>query len=204
MSQVMVEQSVFSYLKEHEQEMLEDLVGFVKKESPSYSKDLVDQCGMYLTELFQKRLGVGYEIIEEKEVGNHLKFTIGEGEKRLLIIGHFDTVWEKGRLSLRTEGNKLYGPGILDMKGGIVQSIWAIKAIQELGLALDKKIVFFCNSDEEIGSISSKKYIEEEAQRSEAVLVAEPAVAGSGALKTSRKGAGIFTVKVWGRAKTCG
>ncbi len=111
---------------------------------------------MYLTQLFHKRLGVGYEIIEEKEVGNHLKFTIGEGEKQLLIIGHFDTVWEKGRLSLRTEGNKLYGPGILDMKGGIVQSIWAIKAIQELGLSLDKKIVFFCNSDEEIGSISSK------------------------------------------------
>ncbi|PEU55828.1 peptidase M20 [Priestia megaterium] len=204
LSQVMVEQSVFSYLKEHEQEMLKDLVGFVKKESPSYSKELVDQCGMYLTQLFHKRLGVGYEIIEEKEVGNHLKFTIGEGEKQLLIIGHFDTVWEKGRLSLRTEGNKLYGPGILDMKGGIVQSIWAIKAIQELGLSLDKKIVFFCNSDEEIGSISSKKYIEEEAQRSEAVLVAEPAVAGSGALKTSRKGAGIFTVKAWGRAAHAG
>ena len=54
MSQVMVEQSVFSYLKEHEQEMLEDLVGFVKKESPSYSKELVYQCGMYLTQLFQK------------------------------------------------------------------------------------------------------------------------------------------------------
>ena len=71
-----------------------------------------------------------------------MKFTIGEGEKQLLIIGHFDTVWEKGRLSLRTEGNKLYGPGILDMKGGIIQSIWAIKAIQELGLSLDKNCVF--------------------------------------------------------------
>ncbi|RDZ12381.1 peptidase M20 [Priestia megaterium] len=185
--------------------MLDDLIEFVKKESPSSNKKLVDECGAYLTDLFQCRLDLEhYEVIKEARVGNHMKFTIGKGEQQILIIGHFDTVWEKGRLKLKKEGNKLFGPGILDMKGGIIQSLWAIKAIQELALPLNKKIVFLCNSDEEIGSIASKKYIEEEAKKSEAVLVAEPAVAGSGALKTSRKGAGIFNLKIWGRAAHAG
>ncbi|MGE7760298.1 M20 family metallopeptidase [Peribacillus sp. NPDC097895] len=204
MSKLLIEKTVSSYLQDHEQAMLDDLIEFVKKESPSYNKELVDECGTYLSQLFQRRLDVGYEIIEETKVGNHLKFTIGEGEQQILIIGHFDTVWQEGRLKLRREGNKLYGPGILDMKGGIIQSLWAIKAIQELKLSLNKKIVFLCNSDEEIGSIASKEYIEEEAKKSDAVLVAEPAVAGSGALKTARKGTGIFKIKVWGRAAHAG
>ncbi|MFS0597288.1 M20 family metallopeptidase [Peribacillus frigoritolerans] len=204
MSKLLIEKNVSSYLQDHEQAMLDDLIEFVKKESPSYNKELVDECGTYLSQLFQRRLDVGYELIEETKVGNHLKFTIGEGEQQILIIGHFDTVWKEGRLKLRREGNKLYGPGILDMKGGIIQSLWAIKAIQELELPLNKKIVFLCNSDEEIGSIASKEYIEEEAKKSDAVLVAEPAVAGSGALKTARKGTGIFKLKVWGRAAHAG
>lgn len=204
MSKLLIEKNVSSYLQDHEQAMLDDLIEFVKKESPSYNKELVDECGTYLSQLFQRRLDVGYEVIEETKVGNHLKFTIGEGEQQILIIGHFDTVWKEGRLKLRREGNKLYGPGILDMKGGIIQSLWAIKAIQELKLPLNKKIVFLCNSDEEIGSIASKEYIEEEAKKSDAVLVAEPSVAGSGALKTARKGTGIFKLKVWGRAAHAG
>ncbi|MFP5114189.1 M20 family metallopeptidase [Bacillaceae bacterium C204] len=199
-----MEKTVYSYLYDHEQAMLDDLIEFVKKESPSYDKKLVDECGTYLTHLFQRRLDVSYELIKETKVGNHMKFTIGEGEHQILIIGHFDTVWEKGRLNLKREGNKLYGPGILDMKGGIIQSLWAIKAIQELKLPLNKKIVFLCNSDEEIGSVASKEYIEEEAKKSCAVLVAEPAVAGSGALKTARKGVGVFTLKIWGRAAHAG
>ncbi|MGZ0879400.1 M20 family metallopeptidase (plasmid) [Priestia megaterium] len=205
MSQLLTKQTIYSYLQDHEQDMLDDLIEFVKKESPSCNKELVDECGTYLTHLFQCRLDIEhYEAIKETKVGNHMKFTIGKGEQQILIIGHFDTVWEKGRLKLKKEGNKLFGPGILDMKGGIIQSLWAIKAIQELELPLNKKIVFLCNSDEEIGSIASKEYIEEEAKKSEAVLVAEPAVAGSGALKTSRKGAGIFKLKIWGRAAHAG
>lgn len=205
LGKLLTPQTIHSYLEEHEQAMLDDLIKFVKKESPSRNKKLVDECGAYLTDLFQYRLDVEhYEVIKEDKVGNHMKFTIGKGEQQILIIGHFDTVWEKGRLKLKKEGNKLFGPGILDMKGGIIQSLWAIKAIQELQLPLNKKIVFLCNSDEEIGSIASKKYIEEEAKKSEAVLVAEPAVAGSGALKTSRKGAGIFNLKIWGRAAHAG
>lgn len=195
---------ILNYLQTNEQEILQDLEEFVKKESPSRDKALVDECGHYLQELFQKHLDVTPEVFTEKEVGNHLKFTIGDGEKQILIIGHFDTVWEKGRLSYRVEGNKAYGPGILDMKGGMVQAIWAVKAIRELGMSMNKKIVFLCNSDEEIGSIHSRKYIEEEARKSEVALVAEAAVAKTGALKTARKGVGIFKLKVWGRAAHSG
>src|SRR5690606_2598994 len=94
----------------------------------------------------------------------------------------------EGDLTFKIEGNKVYGPGILDMKGGLVQSIWALKAIKDLKLKLTKKVVFLCTSDEEIGSPSSRRLIEKEAKRSKVALVTEPPVAGTGALKTGRKG----------------
>lgn len=199
-----VSKGLLDYLKSHEKEILEDLEGLVKKESPSSNKALVDECGEHLQELFVKRLGAQAEVITQSEVGNHLKFTWGDAKEQLLIIGHFDTVWDQGRLPYRIEGNKAYGPGIFDMKGGIIQSLWALKAIKDSGLPLQKKIVFLCNSDEEIGSIHSRKYIEEEAQKSSAVLIVEPAVANSGALKTSRKGVGIFSIVVHGRSTHAG
>ena len=195
---------LIEYLRLHQDEMLSDLEQFVKKDSPSQDKALVDECGLYLRELFAKHLGVEAEVFEQTEVGNHLKFTLGQGSEQILIVGHFDTVWDKGRLQYRVEGNKAYGPGILDMKGGIIQSLWALKAIKELGLPLNKKVVFLCNSDEEIGSVHSRKLIEEEAVKSACVLVAEPGEAHTGALKTSRKGVGIFDLKVYGRSAHAG
>lgn len=201
MSQV---SKVKAYLDQHQNDILADLEQFVKKESPSEDKPLVDECGRFLRELFAKHLGVEAEVLPQTQVGDHLKFTVGQGEEQILIVGHFDTVWDQGRLQYRVEGNQAYGPGILDMKGGIVQSLWALKAIKDLGLTLNKKIVFFCNSDEEIGSEHSRAYIEEEALKSKWVLVAEPAVAHTGALKTSRKGVGMFDVKIVGRAAHSG
>ncbi|GGK35097.1 hypothetical protein GCM10010965_30090 [Caldalkalibacillus thermarum] len=102
------------------------------------------------------------------------------------------------------EGNRAYGPGILDMKSGIIQSLWALKALKELGVRLDKKVVFLCNTDEEIGSVTSRPLIETEARKSKVALIPEPAVANSGALKTSRKGIGIFRLKVKGIATHAG
>jgi len=111
LSQLLTKQTIYSYLQDHEQDMLDDLIEFVKKESPSCNKELVDECGTYLTHLFQRQLDIEhYEVIKETKVGNHLKFTIGKGEQQILIIGHFDTVWEKGRLKLKKEGNKLLDP----------------------------------------------------------------------------------------------
>lgn len=192
------------YLENHVNEILLDLESFVKKDSPSMDKTLVDECGTYLQQLFKNHLDVEPEVFTQTEVGNHLKFTIGHGEKQILILGHFDTVWDKGSLQYRVEGNKAYGPGILDMKSGLIQAIWALKAIRELGLSVNKKIVFFCNSDEEIGSKHSREFIEQESRKSTYALVAEPAEAHTGALKTARKGVGQFIVKVRGRASHAG
>lgn len=69
MSKLLIENDVSSYLEVHKQDMLDDLIEFVRKESPSYNKELVDECGTYLSQLFQKRLDVGYELIEEKKWG---------------------------------------------------------------------------------------------------------------------------------------
>lgn len=196
--------TILNYLRENQINMLQSLEKFVKAESPSTKKDLVDRCGETLQELFLEHLGLQGEIFPQSNVGNHMKFTYGEGDDQILIVGHFDTVWDQGRLPYRIEGNRAYGPGIFDMKGGVIQSLWAIKALKDLGIRINKKIVFLCNSDEEIGSRTSRKLIENEARKSKAVFIPEPPVANSGALKTSRKGVGIYKIKVKGVASHAG
>jgi glutamate carboxypeptidase len=195
---------ILYYLKENQTSILQSLERFVRAESPSGQKGLVDQCGGVLEELFFEHLGIRGETISQSEVGNHLKFTYGEGNEQILIIGHFDTVWDLGRLPYRIEENRAYGPGIFDMKGGIIQCLWALKTLKNLGINLNKKIVFLCNSDEEIGSITSRSIIEAEAKKSKAVFIPEPSVSKTGALKTSRKGVGIFKIKVKGVASHAG
>lgn len=190
--------NIYDYLKDHEAEIMITLERFVKAESPSNRKSLVDHCGNVLSELFYEHLSTKPEIIQQSEVGNHLQFSVGEGNEQILVVGHFDTVWEPGRLTYRVEPDRIYGPGILDMKAGIIQAMWAAKAIRSLDIELPYRIVFFCNSDEELGSPTSRTYIEEEARKSKAVFVVEPAEANTGALKTARKGIGMFQLDVQG------
>lgn len=195
---------ILKYMSDHQADILRDLEQFVKMESPSHNKRLVDECGAFLQRLMRNYFGVNPEVFPQTEAGHHLKYTFGGGEERLLILTHFDTVWDEGRLPFRIESNKAYGPGIFDMKGGIMQAIWALKAIKALGISLNKEIVFLLTSDEEIGSSSSQALIETEAKRSDAVLVPEPPVAKTGALKTARKGVGMFELVVRGRAAHAG
>ncbi|MFC7392292.1 M20 family metallopeptidase [Scopulibacillus cellulosilyticus] len=195
---------MLDYLQKNKNNILSDLEKLVRAESPSDDKKHVDRCGAVLRELFQKHLNIEAEVISQEKAGNDLRFTYGEGESQILILAHFDTVWDVGRLSFHVEDGKAYGPGILDMKGGIIQSLWALKACRVLNLPLNKKIVFLCTSDEEVGSTASRELIEQEALKSEAVLVPEPAVAKSGALKTSRKGVGQFKIIIKGKASHAG
>ncbi|UUZ87324.1 hypothetical protein LJK88_14080 [Paenibacillus sp. P26] len=109
--------NVLEYLEQHREEMLEDLKTLVLAESPTRSKERVDQCGAEIQRLFKKHLHLDSEVIPQKHAGNHLRFSYGTGDEQILILGHFDTVWDVGRLSYRVEGNRAYGPGILDMKG---------------------------------------------------------------------------------------
>lgn len=196
--------TIKNYLQQHADEILLDIKELVAAESPSMNKVAVDHCGEVLQALFAKRLGVVAEIDEQPHYGNHLKFTMGSGDEQTVLLGHFDTVWDEGELVMREEDGKLYGPGVLDMKAGLVQAIWAVRALQQHDLLAGKRIVFLCGSDEEVGSPSSSAWLSQHALGSAQVLVVEPAVAGSGALKTARKGTGQYEITLNGLAAHAG
>ena len=119
---------------------------------------------------------------------------------RILLLGHTDTVWPAGEIVKRPfkiESGRATGPGVFDMKAGIVLMWMALRALKE------RPVTVLLTSDEEAGSTSSRNWIEAEAGKSRAVLVLEPSLPG-GALKTARKGVGRFTVKAIGRAAHAG
>ena len=192
------------YMLDNQEYILEDIQYLVESDSPSNHKQLADICNQKIQDLFQRHFGYKAEEIGQENYGNHLRFEFGAGEETILLLSHFDTVWNEGDLAFKVEGDKVFGPGILDMKGGLVQAIWALKALQDLHIPLSKKVVFLCTSDEEIGSPSSKKMIEKEAKTSDFALVTEPPVAESGALKTGRKGTSRYYVDIEGQAAHAG
>ena len=107
-------------------------------------------------------------------------------------------------MPVRISDGKLHGPGMFDMKAGLAQLIFALKALQALKLTPKVRPVVFINSDEEIGSRESTRYIKRLARRADRALVLEPAFGPEGALKTARKGVGKFTVRVHGKAAHAG
>lgn len=194
------------YLIDRQTEMVDTLRTVVTYETPSRDKTLLDQLADYWSELF-RGIGANIEILEQTEGGNHLRMSWGEGPEQVLVLGHMDTVWprgEIGRRPFRIEGGKAYGPGIYDMKGGLVQSLFALKAVAAAEKKLPRKIVFLCTADEEIGSPTSRSVIEAEARKSSFVLVTEPAAGVQGAAKVSRSGWGMYDVKVTGRSVHAG
>jgi glutamate carboxypeptidase len=186
--------------------MVEDLRAFVEIESPSDVKRKTDEFGDFLTYFVKARLQAGVKTIIQPAYGNHVRVEAGpqNGQPPILMLGHFDTVWPTGTLDtmpFRVEGPLAYGPGILDMKAGLVLGIHALAALQAAEL-LHVPVVFLFTSDEELGSPSSRPIIEAEAARARAALVLEPSAAG--ALKTARKGVGMFRVSVEGLAAHAG
>ncbi len=126
---------------------------------------------------------------------------------QILALGHSDTVWPMGTLRsmpFRQADGRLWGPGVLDMKAGIAFFVFAVRALRELDIPVLSKVVLQVNSDEEVGSESSRPLTEKNAAHSEAVLVLEPGTGLTGKLKTARKGVGAFTVTVRGRASHAG
>lgn len=195
-----------SYFQDKLDDILEELRVYVEQETPTHNKEAVDRLGAMIAERFRS-LGCQVTTIPQSEYGNQLRVEYGTGEEQILILGHFDTVKEIGTLQhsepWRIEGGKVYGPGVYDMKSGIIFSYYALKAIIEEKLPLQKKLVFFWNTDEEVGSPSSKDLIIAEAKKSDLALVIEPSYV-DGELKTSRKGGGDFLLQVHGRAAHAG
>jgi glutamate carboxypeptidase len=126
---------------------------------------------------------------------------------KILVLAHSDTVWPLGTLAkmpLREENGRLWGPGVLDMKSGIAFFLYAVHTLRMLEIPVRRGIVFQVNSDEEVGSETSRQFTEEAARESAVALLVEPGTGLKGKLKTARKGVGDYTVTVKGRASHAG
>jgi len=197
-------------LRAQQPHMLRLLRRLVQTESPSLEKTAVDRLGRLLATEWRRR-GAQVRTLRQRQRGDHLRVSVWLGHGRpagqLLVLGHLDTVYPPGTLRqtpFRITGGRVYGPGVYDMKAGLVMALFAVDALRQLHIAPQKRLVFLFTSDEEIGSDSSRRWIEAEARRSDAVLVLEPSAGRDGRLKTARKGVGHWTVTAHGRAAHAG
>jgi len=185
------------------EDVLADLRAFVELESPTSDKEACDRASRHLAERFRAYARAEIAWHPQDRYGDHFEARVGAGARRILLLGHCDTVWPVGtirRLRCRIDDDRLTGPGSFDMKYGDVQALWGLRLVAEGGLGADKTFVFFGNTDEEVGSPTSRPIIERLARDAECVLVLEPAVGPEGAIKLWRKGVGIYHLDVDGIA----
>jgi len=189
-----------------EPRLLTRLRRLVEIESPSGDKASVDRAAD-LVSTWATELDATIKRHKQKHFGDVLELRFGPSRSkrgRILLLGHLDTVWPLGSLAkmpFRTAQGKLHGPGILDMKSGVLMALEAISALAETG-HLNRPITLLLNSDEEIGSPVSRPITEKIAQTCSAVFVLEPAQGL--AYKTARKGIGNYQVTVEGIAAHSG
>ena len=180
----------------------------VEIESPSQNPAAIDRMANFSEQEFSRR-GANVQLLRHPQAGSALiaEFWGDAGNsKPILLLGHLDTVWDVGTLSempFKIQDGHAYGPGIYDMKSGIVCGLWAVQALNALGIMPAGPVRFFLNADEEISSTAFREELLAEARRARAVLVLEPAAA-QGALKTARKGVGEFQITVRGRSAHAG
>lgn len=204
-----VARRILEYMRQSEAEMIGLLKRLVLAESPSNVPDAQAQPLAIILETLRS-LDYNVELIHGRQSGGQLMARPAQmvgGRQRQLLLGHCDTVWPIGTLEkmpFRIEGNQIRGPGVYDMKGGLVQMLFALKAVRDLGLEPAMEPFVFVNSDEEIGSPESGMYIEALAQEVRRVFVLEPSLGPEGKLKTARKGVGRFHVTVEGVAAHAG
>jgi glutamate carboxypeptidase len=186
-------------------EIVTDILTLVRQETSSHDLTALAAGLDLLRELAVHRLGRPDH--EQRHPGGACGDTLtltyaGTGPGHVALVGHYDTVWPTGTLAgweqpeASDDGReKLSAPGIFDMKTGLAQGIWALRLARECGGPVPT-VTFLFNGDEEIGSLSSRPVIEEVARKADATLVLEPTA--HGAVKTARKGSGIFRVTATG------
>jgi glutamate carboxypeptidase len=201
--------SFLRYAHQKQKDMIALIREFVECESPSDHPPSVNR----FVDLMAARVG---DIARVRTYpggifGKHLRCEFKlPGRKRdggILALGHSDTVWTLGTLRgmpFREGRGRLWGPGVLDMKAGMVFFIFAMRALRDLDVPIGRKVVMQVNSDEEVGSESSRALSEEAARQSAAVLVLEPGTGLEGKLKTARKGVGDYLVTIRGHASHAG
>jgi glutamate carboxypeptidase len=193
--------ALLQWVTEHRDDMLADLKTYVELESPSSDKESLNRTLAWLGSWLDGHLGEPARIhrVDGGERGDiEVRDYPGRGDRPILLLCHYDTVWPLGTLAeipFRIDGDRGTGPGIFDMKSGLVHAVWALKALAAAGLERPP-IRLLLNGDEETGSMSSRPVIEAEAAGVAAALVFE--ASAEGAIKTGRKGVGIFRVDATG------
>ncbi len=201
-------QRLLDYARERQSDMIALIRTLVEIESPTHDRTGVNRMVSAVAEEVAGEASLTRH--SQSDFGDHLRVefdipTYGEGQ--ILALGHTDTVWELGtlqRMPWRQEKGRLWGPGVFDMKAGIVYLLFAARALRDLGIRSRRRFVVQLNADEEVGSPSSTPLTRAEARQSAAVLVAEPSAGLDGNLKTARKGGATFRVEVQGIAAHAG
>jgi glutamate carboxypeptidase len=200
-----------TYFRKQQNQIVDTIQQLVEIESPSDVKAAVDRLVTVLASRFGE-LGGKVRVHRAEKFGNHLEIRFKplrtNKSKPVLLLGHTDTVYPIGTISkmpFRVTKGRVFGPGVLDMKGGIALMLHVIEALLEWSDGkLPRPVTVFLVSDEEIGSQSSRAITEKLARESAAVLVLEPAAGLNGAAKTSRKGVGEYQLRVMGKAAHSG
>ena len=180
----------------------------VERESPTDAKHAVDKLVDFL-ELQIRQRGGTTERLAQAEYGDLLvaRFPgVQSAGRPLHVMTHIDTVWPIGtieRLPFKVDGDRVTGPGVYDMKASVAMMLSAVDILHELELP-HRPIVWTINTEEEVGSPVSREVLESVARDAEVVLCLEPPVPPGGSLKTERKGVGIFTMEIGGRASHAG
>ncbi len=201
-------QMLLDYCRAEQSAMLRCLRRAVEIESPTHSKPGLERLARFFAAELRRQKGK-VRVLGHPTAGSGVWAEFwGErrGAKPILLLGHLDTVWDVGTLKhmpFRLRSGRAYGPGIFDMKSGIVCGLWAIRALQACRMQPASPLRLFLNSDEEASSIAFRERLKAEAMKARAVLVLEPAGPG-GALKTARKGVGEFRITVHGRSAHAG
>ena len=194
--------AIVQYFEALQPTMISWLEELINADTPSNHKSELDRLAASFASRF-RRNGAQVQIIEQPENGNHVLAHFGPTDsqkKPILLLGHLDTVWgpdESQRRPARIEGGKMFGPGALDMRGGLTLLLALSDYLSKHFSLINRPVTLLLNSDEETGSHTSRSLIESEARKSDLALVLEPCLPG-GAVKTFRKGVGTFRLVVTG------
>jgi glutamate carboxypeptidase len=194
---------ILSWVRRNQPELIRLIQKFVECESPSDAPAAIGRFQDLLAESLSKIATVR----RTREGALICKFHFPKKRTQILALGHADTVWPLGTLKtmpFRRARGRLWGPGVLDMKAGLVFFIFAMRALRELEIPVPHEVVLLVNPDEETGSRTSRAGTEALARKSKAVLVLEPGTGLAGKVKTARKGIGGYWLKVHGIAAHSG
>lgn len=202
--------TVISFLNAQLPKFVDDLAELVNLDCGTQNKVGVDRAGAIMRRHLEQR-GFAVEVVPLEAYGDCVVGRLaGPGEARIMLMGHLDTVYPDGTAAarpMRIEGaagaERILGPGVCDMKGGLVAGLYGVSALQAAGFEDFAEIVFFCNSDEEVGSPASSDLFAAAAREADASLVLEPARA-NGDIVSARKGGGEYRLTVTGRAAHAG